>query len=114
MSFILSNPHLHFTLDPATSSWSLYSQTSETPSIDGARFNGLFRFPDRNWPHLGGLQPWHWRGSLTDADISRRTQDSPHGPLNTLAARVVSSMDSAAITVEFALPSDRPFCSSAF
>ena len=109
MSSTLSNPHLHFTLDPATSSWSLYSQTSETPSIDGARFNGLFRFPDRNWPHLGGLQPWHWRGSLTDADISRRTQDSPHGPLNTLAARVVSGMDSMAITVEFALPQDRPF-----
>ncbi len=109
MSVNLSNSHLHFTLDPATSSWSLYTQTTETPSIEGARFNGLFRFPDFNWPHLGGLRPWPWRGSLDGADIFNRPANSAHGPLDMIIARVISGLDTLAITVEFALPKERPF-----
>ncbi|MEK9164005.1 MAG: hypothetical protein AAB342_01480, partial [Chloroflexota bacterium] len=107
--FTLSNPHLHFTLDPASSSWSLFTQTSETPSIEGARLNGLFRFQESDWKHLNGIRPWQWRGNLADADIFKRGQDSVHGPLETLVARARSGVDSLAITVEFALPKERAF-----
>ncbi|MBI3243858.1 MAG: alpha-galactosidase [Chloroflexi bacterium] len=109
MAFTLSNPHLQFTLDPSTSSWSLFTQTSETPSIEGARFNGLFRFPDLNWPHLAGLQPWHWRGGLDGADVFQRQAESVHGPLEMIVARAVSGLETLAITIEFALPKERPF-----
>jgi alpha-galactosidase len=109
MAFTLSNPHLQFTLDPSTSSWSLYTQTSETPSIEGARFNGLFRFPDVNWPHLGGLRTWQWRGELNGADIRQGVADSVHGPASTLTIRTMSGLDPLAITVEFILPKARSF-----
>jgi len=107
--FTLSNPHLHFSLDPGSSSWSLFTQTSETPSIEGARLNGLFRFNQPDWKHLNGLRPWQWRGNLADADIFKRAQDSVHGPLETIIARARSGVDSLAITVEFALPKERAF-----
>ncbi|MBM4422540.1 MAG: alpha-galactosidase [Chloroflexi bacterium] len=110
MPFTLSNPHLHFTLDPAASSWSLFTQKTETPSIEGARFNGLFRFSDSGWPHLGGLRTWQWAGRLDGADISSRKQnESPHGPLNILTVRARSGLDALAVTVEFALPTRFPF-----
>ncbi|MEK7310977.1 MAG: glycoside hydrolase family 36 protein [Chloroflexota bacterium] len=110
MSFTLSNSHLHFTLDPATSSWSLFTQKTETPSIEAARLNGLFRFADSEWPHLGGLRAWQWHGRLEHGDIFQRKQeDSPHGPLDMVVARVRSGHDMLAVTVEFALPKDHPF-----
>lgn len=110
MAFTLSNSHLHFTLDPATSTWSLYTQSAETPAIEGARLNGLFRFDENNLTHLGGLRPWQWRGWLNDADISTRSQpESPHGPLDLIVARVRSGLDALGLTVEFALPQQHPF-----
>jgi len=109
MAFTLSNPHLHFTLHPSSSSWSLHTQTSETPSIEGARFNGLFRFSELNWPHLGGLRTWQWRGELEGANITHGVADTIHGPASTLAVYVVSGLDPLAITVNFILPKARPF-----
>lgn len=109
MPFILSNPYLQFTLDPATSTWSLFTQKTETPSIEGARFNGLFRFSNFDSTHFGGLRPWQWRGWLEDADIfTRKQDDSPHGPLNLIIARVRSGINALAITVEFAMPKQYP------
>ena len=110
MAFTLSNPHLHFTLDPATSTWSIFTQKSETPSIEGARFNGLFRFSERNWPHLGGLRTWQWRGWLDEADITTQTIESPaHGATSQIVARVRTGIESLAITLEFSLPQAYPF-----
>lgn len=109
MSFSLSNPYLHFTLHPSSSSWSLYPQQSETPSIEGARLNGLFRLDDWKWPHLGGLRRWAWGGNLKNAEFSRRAVESAHGPLDTLVLRAPSGADPVAITVEFALPREKPF-----
>ncbi|HLF01346.1 MAG TPA: glycoside hydrolase family 36 protein [Anaerolineales bacterium] len=110
MAFTLSNPHLHFTLDPAADSWSLFTQKTETPSIEGARFNGHFHFSEPNLDHLGGLRLWQWRGWLNGADIFiRKPDESPHGALDMLVARVRSGHDSLALTAEFALPQTRPF-----
>src|SRR5258705_1363387 len=110
MAFTLSNAHLHLTLEQVNSSWSLYTQSAETPSIEGARFNGMFRFPVANLTHLYGLRPWHWRGWLDGAEISTRNEaTSPHGPLDMLVVRVKSGLDAVAITLEFALPRDHPF-----
>ncbi|MBI5712876.1 MAG: alpha-galactosidase [Chloroflexi bacterium] len=109
MPFTLSNPHLHFTLDESTSTWSLFTQKSETPSIEGARFNGYFRFDELNRTHLGGLRTWQWRGWLDGADIFQRGRDSAHGELKTITARIKSGIESLAITVEFALPTQHPF-----
>jgi alpha-galactosidase len=110
MAFTLSNPHLHFTLDPAASSWSLFTQKTETPSIEGARFNGHFRFSEPGLGHLGGFRLWQWRGWLDGADIFIRKQDeSPHGLLNTVVARARSGHDPLALTVEFSLPQTHPF-----
>lgn len=109
MSFTLSNSYLHFTLDPASSSWSLFTQKAETPSIEGARFNGLFRFPVFDLTHAGGFRAWQWRGRLDRADIfTRRQEESPHGPLDVVTARTASGLDALAITAEFALPRERP------
>lgn len=109
MPFTLSNPHLHFTLDDSSSTWSLFTQKSETPSIEGARFNGYFRFGELNRTHLGGLRPWQWRGWLDGADIFQRGRESAHGELKTIIARIKSGIDSLAITIEFALPTQYPF-----
>jgi len=114
MSFTLSNPHLHFTLDEATSTWSLFTQKSEMPSIEGARFNGYFRFDESNTKHLGGMRTWQWRGWLDGADIFQRTRESAHGELKTIIARIKSGIESLAIMVEFALPAAYPFLLIAF
>ena len=109
MPFTLSNPHLHFTLDDSTSTWSLFTQKSETPSIEGARLNGYFRFDELNKTHLGGMRTWHWRGWLDGADIFQGRRESAHGELKTIVARIKSGIEALAITVEFALPTNHPF-----
>ncbi len=109
MPFTLSNPHLHFTLDDSSSTWSLFTQKSETPSIEGARFNGYFRFDELNRTHLGGLRTWQWRGWLDGADLFQRGRESAHGELKTIIARIKSGIESLAITIEFALPTQHPF-----
>jgi hypothetical protein len=110
MAFTLANAHLHFTLEPVNSSWSLFTHQAETPALEGVRFNGLFRFPQLDLTHFYGLRPWQWPGWLDNADIFTRSEaTSPHGPLEIIVARVKSGMDSLGITVEFALPQQHPF-----
>lgn len=110
MAFTLSNAHLHFTLDPTSSTWSLFTQSTETPAIEGARVNGLFRFDENNLTHLKGLRPWQWRGWLDDADIFTHTQEQAlHGPVTSIVARVRSGLEALGLTVEFALPQQHPY-----
>ena len=82
---------------------------SETPSIEGARLNGYFRFDELNKTHLGGMRTWHWRGWLDGADIFQGRRESAHGELKTIVARIKSGIEALAITVEFALPTNHPF-----
>lgn len=110
MAFTLSNKFLHFTLDPASSSWSLFTQTAEAPAIENARFNGVFRGGDFNIiRHFGRLWPWVWQGLLKESQIDERARPSAHGNLQTLVVRAASNPHPLAITLEFALPQDHPF-----
>lgn len=109
MAFSLANSHLHFSLDQSASTWSLYTQSTETPAIEGARLNGLFRFARPDLSNWFGLRPWQWRGWLDDAEIATRTEPvSRHGVLDMLGVRVRSGRDELGLTVEFALPREQP------
>jgi len=97
----LENSDLHFSIELPSGGWSLYSRDEGGGYVEGVRMGADYRM---------GSQPQRWAGTL-DRTRSRPpvTEDSRHGPLQTLKLEKLPDACGLALTLEFAMPLERPF-----
>lgn len=110
----LANTHLNFEFDANTALWSLRVPGREWPRLEGVR-GGV------QWRDAQGIRH-KWEGRVREVGVaSAQVEISPHGPLEVLTAVLTPAPQrlpitgflggnaQLQITLEFALPRQRPF-----